>query len=228
MTIRQAVPVMRGANCYVPKLDYAVDVGIDALCRTDLGNPIALNATGILAAQSIAAAGNTATFAAAYNALLNSGLAKYGRNVTVVASGAATSTVTVRGLDYLMQPVTETLTLNGTTPVLGGKAFKWITNVAWTNTGGTTVDVGWGNALGIPYRATRTTIQGELVSGAAPTAGTLVAGAAVSTTQTATTADPRGTYTPHSASLPDGTRTYEFVFHADVVNGLHGNRHFYS
>lgn len=228
MTIRQAIPVMRGVNYYVPKLDYAVDVGLDGLCRADLGVPVALDADGILAAQSIATAGAATTFAAAYNAIANAGLAKYGRNVTVVGSGAATSTVTVYGLDYLGQPMAETLTLNGTTAVLGAKCFKWITRVVFGATAATTIDVGWGNALGIPYRATKTTLSGELVSGASPTAGALVAGAAVTTTQTATTADPRGTYTPHSASLPDGVRTYEFVYHADVVNGLHGNRHFHS
>lgn len=228
MTIRQAIPVMRGANCYVPSLFYAVDVGLDAFCRADLGAPVALDADGILDGQDIAAASNTKTFAAAYNALLNSGLAKYGRNVTVVASGAATSTVTVYGLDYLMQPMSEVLTLNGAVPVLGVKCFKWITQVAWGATAATTIDVGWGNALGIPYRATRTTLSGELVSGAAPTAGALVAGASGTAAQTSTSADPRGTYTPHSASLPDGTRTYEFVYHTDVVNGLHGKPHFYS
>lgn len=226
MTIRQAIPAMRGVNYYVPLLNYAVDVGLDALVRADLGAPITLDVDGILAAQSITSAGSTGTFASTYTAIAVAGLAKYGRNLTVVASGTATSTVTVYGYDYLGQPMSETLTLASTSPVAGLKAFKWITSVAWSGTSAITINLGWGNVLGIPYRATRVTLFGELTAGAAPTAGTLVVGAATTTTQTATTADPRGTYTPNQAC--NGVLTYEFSYHADVVNGLHGNRHFHS
>ncbi len=226
MTIRQAIPSMRGVNYYVPNMAYAVDVGLDGLCRADLGAPIALNAAGILSAQSIATAGSQASFVAAYRNIIQAGLAKYGRNVTVVASGAATSLVTVFGYDYLGQPMSEQFTLNGNTPVAGKKAFKWITNVTFGATSATTINVGWGDVLGIPYRATKTTIIGELTAGASPTAGTLVAGASATAAQTATSADARGTYTPNQAT--DGTKTYEFAYHVDVVNGLHGARQFYS
>src|SRR5262249_13373196 len=126
MTIRLALPSFRGPNYYVPEMAYAQDVGLDGICRVDLGAPVALNATGILSAQSIATAGSTTTFAATYATAMGTpavGLARYGRNLTVVASGTATSTVTVDGQDYLGQPVRETFTLNSGTPVAGVKAF---------------------------------------------------------------------------------------------------------
>ncbi len=228
MTIRQALPTFRGPNYYVPELAYAVDVGLDGICRADLGAPVALNATGILNAQSIATAGNTQTFAAAYYTALGNpavGLARYGRNLTYVASGAATSTVTVDGQDYLGQPMRETITLNGNTPVAGTKMFWSVSNISWTNTSATTINVGWGDVLGLPYRACSADLLFELTAGAKPTAGTLVAGVTTNA-QTATTADPRGRYTPNQAT--DGVKTYVFDFRADVESpvGLHGVRHF--
>lgn len=229
MTIRQALPTFRGPNYYVPELAYASDVSIDGVCRADLGAPVALDVDGILATQSIAFAGSTSTFAAAYATAMGSpavGLAKYGRNITVVASGAAISTVTIDGYDYLGQPVRETLTLNGNTPVPGAKMFWSVHTVTWGATAATTINVGWGDRLGLPYRACSADLLFELTAGAKPTAGTLVAGAASATTQTAITADPRGYYTPNQAT--DGVKTYVFDFRADVEGtaGLHGARHF--
>lgn len=226
MTVRQAIPFMRGVNYYVPNMAYAIEVAIsDGYARCDLGAPIAANATGILSLQSIATAGNALSYATTYT---NDVMGRYGRNVTVVASGAATSAVTIDGFDYLGQAMTEVLTLNGATAVQGQKAFRYISNVTWAATAGTTINVGWGNRLGLPYRATLPSIQNELVAGAAPTggAGTLVAGATVGTTQTSTTVDPRGYYTPNAGNLPDGTRTFLLAYPADLVDGLHGNRHF--
>lgn len=220
--ILPGLPTFRGPNYYVPSMQYAADVMETGDVRVTLGAPVALDADGILAAQSIATAGNTTAFAATYS---NAAMGRYGRNVTVVASGAATSTVTIDGFDVYGQPMRETLTLNGTTPVLGVKAFKDVARVTYGATAATTINVGWGNALGLPYRAINTALTGERVSLAVPTAGTLVAGLALATTQTATTADPRGTYQPHSGVLPDGTRTYEFIYLADT-DSLHGSAHF--
>ena len=220
--ILPGLPTFRGPNYYVPLMQYAADVAETGDVRVELGAPVALDADGILAAQSIATAGNTTAFAATYS---NAAMGRYGRNVTVVASGAATSTVTIDGYDIYGQPMRETLTLNGTTAVLGVKAFKDVARVTYAATAATTINVGWGNALGIPYRAINTVMQGERVSLAVPTAGSLVAGLALATATTATNADPRGTYQPHSGVLPDGTRTYEFIYLADT-SSLHGSAHF--
>ena len=219
----QAIPFMRGINHYVPNMQYASNVDVTGAVEVFLGNPVAAAAAGILSAQSIAAAVNTTTFAGTYN---DNVMGIYGRNVTVVASGAATSTVTVRGFDYLGQPMTETLTLNGATAVLGVKMFRYVTRVEAGVTAATTINVGWGDRLGLPYRAVNTVLEKELVSGAAPTAGALVAGPLVATAVSATTVDPRGYYTPQASFVANGTRTYQLVYAADNVTGLHGARQF--
>lgn len=231
MAVQTAFPVQRRINQRVPDMSYAADVGVDGLTTVDIDvAPVALDADGLLAAQSIASAGSTTTLASTYSqsdgsrATRQAKMGKYGRNVTVVASGAATSTVTITGYDYLGQAMVEVLTLNGNTPVLGVKMFYEVTNIAWGSTGGTTIDVGWGNRFGLPYKALSTQMLGEQVSGATPTAGALVAGV---TTQTTTSVDPRGYYTPHSSFLSDASRTYRFTYFADRSN-LHGSAHVIS
>ena len=143
-------------------------------------------------------------------------MGRYGRNVTVVASGAATSNVTIVGYDYLGQAVKESFTLNGTTPVVGKKMFADIVRADFGNTAGTTINVGFGNVLGLPYKALGTTMLSELTSDTTPTAGALVAGVSP---QTLTSGDPRGTYTPNQ--VPDNVKYYRLTYMADRSQ-LHG------
>jgi hypothetical protein len=209
-------------SVYVPAMQFAADVNLVGSTRISFGAPAVADPDGLLDGQSIATASNTGTFLASGTAD-----APFGRNVTVVASGAATSTVTVTGYDYLGQPMTEVLTLNGASAVVGGKCFGRITNIAWGATGGTTIDVGWGSGLGLPYRALR--VLGEETDDAPVSSGTLVAGA-LTDPQTATAADPRGRYTP--TTTMNGTRvvTASFMFsnyrNADNNGGLHGIAHY--
>lgn len=219
----QAVPFMRGINYYVPFMQYASDVDVSGATEASLGVYVAASVNGILTARDIAAVGNTPVFTAAYN---DNVMGRFGRNVQVAASGAATSTVTVRGFDYLGQPMTETLTLNGATAVLGNKMFRHVTNVAWGATAATTINVGWGTRLGLPYRAVNAVLTKELVANAVPTAGVLVAGPLQTVAATATSVDPRGHYTPHASFLPDGVRSYQIAYFVDNVNGMHGQRQF--
>lgn len=211
----------RRINAYVPGMQYSSDVNWNGMTRVSFGAPAASVTTGIINVQSIA---TVAT-------LDLSGIAvapePYGRNVTYVASGAATSTVTLLGQDYLGQLITETKTLNGATPVLGTKAFKSFISATWTVTAATTISVGWGASLGLPYRALRAAY--EVANGALAAAGTLIA-AVLTDPQTATTGDPRGLYTPTTAL--NGTNVISGVFEfANDINssgngGLHGIRHF--
>lgn len=216
MTIHAAVPGLRRINCRVPNLQYAADVDITGLTTVDIPPLPAASATAILNAQSIATAGNAAPVAG-FNPATTMG--KFGRNLTVVASGAATSNVTIEGFDYLGQPMKESFTLNGTTPVVGKKCFGDIARVVFGATAATTINVGTGTKLGIPYKALGTVMLNELVSDVAPTAGALLGGV---NTQTLTSDDPRGSYTPHSSVVPDGTRWYRFTMNTDR-NNLHGN-----
>lgn len=200
---------------YVPNMKYAADVIHSAPYKMSYGALAALNATGILNAQSIAAAVDTGVFASTFS---RSVMGPWGRNITVVASGTATSNVTVYGSDYLGQLMSESFALNGATPVQGKKAFANVYRVTAGVTAATTINVGWGNVLGLQYKGT--VMMYEFKNGAiAANAGTFIAG--VNVTQTSTTGDPRGTYLPVTV-IPDGTNTFDLVLMLDDTN-LHGN-----
>jgi hypothetical protein len=202
-------------SLYVPDMSYAADVRYGGIGTVNIPAMVAANADGILDGTSIATAVDTSTFASTYS---DDVMGKFGRNVTVVADGAATSTVTITGVDYLNQKLVETLTLNGTSPVLGVKMFRRVDNVVAAVTASRAIDVGWGNRIGLPYKVEA--MLTETVSGAVPSnAGAVTAG--VSTTVSATTSDTRGYYSPHSSFVPNGDRTYELTCKFDQDN-LHG------
>ena len=226
MAIRYPTNFPQRINQRVPNMTMDGACAMTGHVHADLGVPSALNATGILNAQSINTAGSSTTFDAAYTSTVEGTMGRWGRNVTVVASGAATSTVTITGRDFLGQAVTETLTLNGTTPVLGAKCFKYVDRVAWALTAATTINVGWGNRLGLPLKAVATALTNELIDNTtAGGAGVLVAGLVNTTTMTATSSDPRGYYTPNASVLPNAARAYQIVYMGDQLN-LHGVTHF--
>lgn len=127
---------------------------------------------------------------------------KYGRTVTVVSSGANTAPVLIHGFDYLGQPMVEKLVLNGTTAVNGKKAFKFIQSVEINNGAATRVTVKTGNILGLPYRTAA--ILNTTKNGVTSNEGTLVI--PVNIAQTATTGDPRGTF-----SISNYTTAAHFV-----------------
>lgn len=210
----------RRYNSYVPACAYAADVIHGAAYVVDFLTPIAAVAAGILSAQSIATAGSTTTF------VTDTADAPFGRNVTVVASGLATSTVTVSGRDYLGQPMTELLTLNGATPVVGNKAFKWIDRVAFDATAATTINLGFGGKLGLPYRMSN--VIEETANGAEAAVGTFVAGV-LTDPQTSTTGDPRGTYVPTTALNGSNRIMGKFmpynILNANGNGGLYGIAH---
>lgn len=207
----------RRINAYVPAMAYSADVNFNGETRVPFGAPLASSATLVGNAININAAGTTDL----------SNVVQfpetYGRNLTLVASGASTSTVTVNGYDYLGQPLQESFTLNGTTPVVGNKAFKSFNNVTYTATAGTTMNIGNGVKLGLPYKAIRCSY--EVANGVVAAAGTLQAPSLVDP-QTAVTLDPRGTYT--TTTTMNGTNVISGVFNmVNDVNtsnrgGLHG------
>lgn len=221
---QQRPEYFNGFNYYVPAMQGAGDLAQLLRQRVDLGSVVLADVDGILDDQSIATAVDTTSFAAAYT---RDKMGKFGRNVTVVASGAATSAVTVIGRDYLGQPMRETLTLNGTTPVVGLKAFKDIDRVTAAVTAATTIDLGWGTRMGLPYK-TRA-VERELKDDVLAAAGTLTA-PVVTDPQTATTGDPRGTYI--LTGTPDGTANFKIdcVFSNEINSngrgGMQGIAHY--
>jgi len=213
-------------NYYVPGMQAAADLGQMTHGRVSLGAPVIADADGILSGQSIAAAVDTVSFAATY-APTEAIMGKFGRALTVVASGAATSNVTVYGRDYLGQKMRESFTLNGNTPVAGKKAFRYIDRVTAGVTAATTINVGWGDALGLPYVTMK--VEEEFVDNVAGAAGSLAA-PVFTDPQTATTGDPRGMYDPTAAL--NGVKIIEVDCEfSNFVNaagngGMHGIRHF--
>jgi hypothetical protein len=210
----------RRINNYVPAMMYSSDVNFNGNTRVSFGAPAAASATGVLSAQSIASTGTVDI----------SGVTiaePYGRVLTIVASGASTATSSVTGWDYLGQPVREDFTNNGTTAVVGKKAFKTLDKFLMTGTtGGTTINLGTGTGLGLPYKALR--CSWEIASGASAAAGSLT-GAVLTDPQTTTTGDPRGTYVT-TTSMNGSTiisAVFDFVNDVNTSNngGLHGIRH---
>lgn len=208
----------RRANMRVDGLKFAADVDTNGKARMELGKPVAALATGIVNAASIAVA--LVKSSAALVANHRTKMGAYGRNVTVVLSGAGTPAIEVFGRDYLGQPMSEQFTGNGTTPVVGKKAFKEVTSISAAATA-VTMNVGYGDVLGLPYAVGA--IVEEYVDQVVPSAGTKVV--AVLTAQTATSGDPRGTYTPHATAVANGSRDITVI--GQVIEGdLHGLAHF--
>jgi hypothetical protein len=180
--------------------------------------PIALVTNGICAQQTLAAAGN---------ALLNGSLASGGtvtldvpRNVIIDAAGAATAVLTVTGTDVYGIPMSEAITLNGTTAVAGKKAFKTITRIA-ASAAATDFFVGTGDVFGLPIRANSRNYVQTAWNSAFVTTGTFAA--ADATAATTTTGDVRGTFAPADAA--DATKRltlWVFVLDDDTQTGLYG------
>jgi hypothetical protein len=219
----RATNYTEGVNYFVPDMQYHSDVSVNGLVRPYLINAIpASSAVAILSAQSVAAAGSITAFVASFNKDV---MGDYGRGVQVVLSAAGTGTVIIRGRDYLGQGMREDIALNGATPVLGKKAFKFIDSITNPVVGAVTMNVGTTDILGLPF-CSDALVQ-ENVNDAVPgAAGTFVA--AVKTDPgTGTTGDPRGTYTPAGANVPNGVRTYRLVLQADKTK-LHGVKHYFA
>lgn len=78
----------------------------------------------------------------------------YPRNLTMVGNEAdIVGDVIVIGTNIAGASITETFALNGTTPVVGVKAFKTITSieVPVRQDADETIDVGFGDILGLPH-----------------------------------------------------------------------------
>jgi hypothetical protein len=176
--------------------------------RVNLGAPIVADVDGIATVQLASAAGNFTLD----GARVAGGVATLDRPRNFTLTGATTNhsavTFTVTGKDEYGNTVVETLAGPNNNTVSGKKAFKTVSRVAVSGAIATNgVSVGFGDVLGLPVFTDGGGIFREREDGTVPTAGTFVAGLAVNTKSTATTADVRGTYDPHSAC--DGAKVFE-------------------
>ena len=172
-----------------------------SLAVINLGAPDAAVANGVL----LSAALNTGVNGTPTGSLATGGVATFDVPRNVVAAWTNTAVITVTGTDEYGNAMTES-SASGTS-FTGKKAFKTVTNVT-VSANVTGLTVGTGTVLGLPiFLAGTGHVLRELQDGAAPTAGTIVAG--VTTKATATTGDVRGTYAPNAA--PDGAKAFQLV-----------------
>jgi hypothetical protein len=153
----------RSISQYVPNMEFAADVVGDQHIGY-LGSPAALDADGIWdgvsatnSATSFTSADYKSTFDGSSTSLTSTaGMidATYGRCLTATGSSGSDHVCTIHGRDYLGQVMQENMTLSGTTVIFGNKAFKFVDkiNIA-TGAASDTVDIGWYDRLGLPYKA---------------------------------------------------------------------------
>lgn len=214
----------RRLSSYVPAMQYASDVNMSGDTRISFGAPAVASATFFLSARDVSSG---ATIQAS-SLLTDTMVEPWGRCVQVVLSGAGTGTVTIDGWDYLGQPMSENLALNGATPVVGVKAFKYIRQVTWPTVGAVTMNLGNHDKLGLPYKCIKV-LSEETTGTVVSSLGTLV-GPVMTDPQTATTVDPRGTYDPQTTLNGTAVITISALFDNSVNSsnngGLHGIAHF--
>ena len=151
----------RTISQFVPSMEFAADV-IDGVHIASLGAPAVPDPNGILAAAS---ATNSAvvhtTWATTFDGSSTSLTTtngkmdgNFGRGLTLVGTAGSDHVVTVRGRDYLGQPMRENFTLSGTVIQYGLKAFMYIDQVdVATGAASDTFDMGWSALLGLPLAA---------------------------------------------------------------------------
>ncbi len=201
------------------------------LVKVDLGDPITLDADGLVKAATSTELPNTETvtyttatdntspldgaIAAPSTVFLNGAdvlvwVLDVPRNITAAASHSSSVVamdIVVTGYDVYGEPMSELLAIaaTGTSQTAAGlKAFKYIYSyaiTAATDAEANTLNIGWGDVLGLPYVLpaksdffTNGTYQNETLEATAPT---VVAG--VTTTATTTTGDVRGTVDLYTA-----------------------------
>jgi len=185
-----------------------MDLGVGPMGRVHIFDvvPVALNLLGIATAQAVAAAGNLTLTAGTGTTLVNGAVVlDTPRCVDILSSGAGdtTQTATFYGTDQYGQPMTETITFNGTTRAVGDKAFKSINRIAISATMAGNASSGFTDKIGLPFRVlSRDYINFNYNA----TVGLLAAVTVADTTSpaTATTNDVRGFIT--LASVADGVK----------------------
>lgn len=217
-----------GVNNYCPKLQGCGRMSLDGGYLMELGSPVLAVAAGILSAAAVGATYTVADFLATGDLVGGKIVsAPWGRELTFVASGAATNACTLYARDYLGQPIKKTITLNGATPVNSGVAVKYLDSIVIPSGGSSTVNVGYGIKQGLEYRTSL--VDWEMNDDAKVAAGTLQV-PIMTDPATITTNDPRGLYT--------ATTTLDGVFRLWIKcnlnnslnsggnGGLHGIQHY--
>lgn len=210
---------------YVPAMQYSADLQLNSAGgRISFNAPVAPNGGYFIGGQSTAAAGSLQSAAMLNAATL---VEPFGRNLVLQNSAAGAGSLVVDGWDYLNQPMSETFAYNGTTPVYGKKAFKYIRQVTFTLLAGNVLALGVGLSMGLPYKAIK--VYTEEANGVPAALGNLI-NPDLTFPATLTTGDPKGLYTPATATNGTTviTATFDFANDVDANNngGLMGVPHY--
>jgi hypothetical protein len=227
----------RRISRYVPGMQYTTDIVHLGPHRVDFGKMAVADVDLILDGTTVTGGIDTTTFLVDNTDPVVAATATefpngpgFGRCLQIVFSAAGTPAVNIYGRDYLGQPMRETFTGNGTTPVIGVKAFKYIDRIVVASGVTGTIDVGTTDKLGLPYRMSNVLAE-ELDDVRVATLGTLVT-PSLTDPQTATTTDPRGTYDPQSTLDGSAHLAAYFLTNGDLNSsgngGLHGLAHYYA
>ena len=200
-------------------------VPMNPIVQVDLGAPITLDVNGLI----ISATGTelpdtetvTYTFAddggvSPLDGANQTGVLDVARNVTLATSHGSSvvaMTVVVTGTDIYGWPLQESVAVaaTGTSQTDATlKAFKAVTTIAITaaaDAEANTLNVGWGDVLGLPYRlAGEYDVLSFYADSTLELSSATVVGAVTTDPATATTGDVRGTITPNTAT--DGSVNY--------------------
>jgi len=134
------------------------------------------------------------------------------RNVQIVASGSTTANVTINGTNIRGDSISETLALNGTTPVIGNHAFASITSIVLPTVGATTINVGTGVKLGLDRRMAEASVIDAYTDGVRETTAATVAFSATTTSLN----------TVSTNTAPNGTRNFSVIFVTTEVTDKSG------
>ena len=138
------------------------------------------------------------------------------RNVLITACGAETNALYVYGQDEYGDDMVETITASGTGVTSGKKAFKIITKLQTTGAYATTISIGMGNRIGLPfYLANKGRIIAVTHDGSTTGAGTIVAGHATTAAPSSSNgdADVRGTIA--FGTVPDNSILFSVAMVVD-------------
>ena len=147
----------------------------------------------------------------------------FGEAIQLVSTAGNTVAVTVEGKDYLGQKMVEQITLNGTTAVEGKKAFKLIEKVSTAANATANITIETKGVVGLEFCALGK--DNIAKNGVADTTMAITVG---SRTQSATSADTRGTLDISSAAAGDVVDVVYNVtdYVADDKGGLFGVPHY--
>lgn len=115
----------------------------------NLGSPVTADADGIL--NDVSATDSAQSYDSSDFVTTFTGVLDVPRNLTATGTAGSDHVVTVTGKDEYGQPMSESLTLNGTNVIAGVKAFKQVETISVAaGASGDTFDLGWGDVLGLP------------------------------------------------------------------------------